>query len=77
MNSSAPTIRKTMELFTQAMEIWVRELPDVYRRPACHPLPDDHPLLDWLADLEEDAYGFPHSWQQEFLKTILRLEPTS
>jgi hypothetical protein len=26
---------------------------------------------------KDDVYGFPHPWQQEFMKTILRLEPAT
>jgi len=76
MNTLSADDPQTMELFNQAMEIWVRELPDVYVAQLIIRYPmSNHYWTGWPT--EEDAYGFPHSWQQEFLKTILRLEPTS
>ena len=73
LSADAP---ETMELFNQAMEIWVRELPDVYVAQLIIRYPmSTHYWTGWPT--EADPYGFPHSWQQEFLKTILRLEPTS
>lgn len=76
MNTLSADAPETMELFKQAMEIWVRELPDVYVAQLIIRYPmSSHYWTGWPT--KDDAYGFPHSWQQEFLKTILRLEPTS
>ncbi|MCC6675392.1 MAG: ABC transporter substrate-binding protein [Thermomicrobiales bacterium] len=76
MNTLSADAPETMELFRQAMEIWVRELPDVYLAQLIIRYPmSSHYWTGWPT--KEDAYGFPHSWQQEFMKTILRLEPTS
>lgn len=76
MNSLAVEDPKTLELFTQAMDIWVRELPDVFVAQLIirYPMSTQY-WTGWPT--QEDPYGFPHSWQQEFLKTILRLEPTA
>lgn len=76
MNTLSADAPETMELFKQAMEIWVRELPDVYVAQLIIRYPmSNHYWTGWPSDA--DPYGFPHSWQQEFLKTLLRLEPTS
>lgn len=76
MNTLSAEDPQTMELFKQAMEIWVRELPDVYVAQLIIRYPmSTHYWTGWPT--VDDPYGFPHSWQQEFLKTILRLEPTS
>ena len=76
MNSLSADDPKTLELFSQAMEIWFRELPDVYVAQLIirYPMSTEY-WTGWPT--QDDAYGFPHSWQQEFLKTILRLEPAS
>ena len=67
---------KTLELFVGAMDIWLSELPDVYMAQLIirYPMSTQY-WTGWPT--EEDVYGFPHSWQQEFLKTILRLEPAT
>lgn len=76
MNTLSADAPETMELFKQAMDIWVRELPDVYLAQLIIRYPmTSHYWTGWPT--VDDPYGFPHSWQQEFLKTILRLEPTS
>jgi peptide/nickel transport system substrate-binding protein len=76
MNSLSADDPKTMDLFTQAMDIWIRELPDVYVAQLVirYPMSTEH-WTGWPS--AEDPYGFPHSWQQEFLKTILKLEPAA
>ncbi len=67
---------KTLELFTQAMDIWFRELPDVFVAQLIIRYPMS--TARWTGwPTQEDPYGFPHSWQQEFLKTIIRLEPAA
>jgi peptide/nickel transport system substrate-binding protein len=76
MNSLSADDPKTLELFTQAMDVWFRELPDVYVAQLVIRYPMS--TQNWTGwPTQEDPYGFPHSWQQEFLKTLLRLEPTS
>lgn len=74
MDTLKPEDPKTLELFVQAMDIWFRELPDVFVAQLIirYPWSTEH-WTGWPT--EEDPYGFPHSWQQEFLKTILRLKP--
>jgi peptide/nickel transport system substrate-binding protein len=76
MNSLSADDPKTMDLFTQAMDIWFREMPDVYVAQLIirYPMSTQY-WTGWPS--QEDPYGFPHSWQQEFLKTILRLEPAA
>jgi peptide/nickel transport system substrate-binding protein len=76
MNSLNADDPKTMDLFTQAMEIWIREMPDVFVGQLVIRYPMD--TQNWTGwPSKEDPYGFPHPWQQEFLKTLLRLEAPS
>jgi peptide/nickel transport system substrate-binding protein len=66
---------KTLQLFTQAMDIWVKELPMVYVAQLVirYPMSTAY-WTGWPS--KDDVYGFPHSWQQEFLNTILKVQPT-
>ena len=74
MDTLKPEDPKTLELFVQAMDIWFREMPDVFVAQLIirYPMSTEY-WTGWPT--QEDPYGFPHSWQQEFLKTILRLKP--
>ena len=63
-----------MPLVQEAMEIWVREMPDIYLSLLIIRYPMN--TSRWVGWPTEDSpYGFPHSWQWEFLKTLLRLRP--
>lgn len=66
---------QTLQLFSQAMDIWFKELPMVYVSQLIirYPMNTTH-WTGWPS--KEKPYGFPHSWQQELLKTILTLQPT-
>ena len=66
---------KTLDLFTQAMDIWISELPMIYVAQLIirYPMSTEY-WTGWPT--KDDVYGFPHSWQQELLKTIVRLQPT-
>jgi peptide/nickel transport system substrate-binding protein len=66
---------KTEELFLQAMDIWVEEMPDVYLAQLIirYPMSTEY-WSGWPS--AENSYGFPHSWQWELLKTFINLEPT-
>jgi peptide/nickel transport system substrate-binding protein len=76
MDPLDPEDPQTLELFTQAMEIWIRELPQIFIAQLIIRYPMNTEL--WTGwPTKDDVYGFPHSWQHEFLKTIIRLEPTS
>jgi peptide/nickel transport system substrate-binding protein len=76
MDPLDPEDPQTLELFTEAMEIWIRELPQIFVAQLIIRYPMNTEL--WTGwPTEDDVYGFPHSWQQEFLKTLIRLEPTS
>jgi peptide/nickel transport system substrate-binding protein len=76
MNSLSADDPQTLDLFTQAMDIWFREMPDVFVSQLIIRYPMN--TTRWTGwPTQEDAYGFPHSWQQEFLKTLLRLQPAS
>jgi len=70
MNSLSADDTKTLDLFTQAMDIWFKELPDVFVAQLVirYPMTTQY-WTGWPS--QEDPYGFPHSWQQEFMKTIL------
>ncbi len=67
---------ETMELFKQAMDIWVSEMPDIYVGQLIirYPMSTQH-WTGWPS--AEDPYGFPHSWQWELLKTFINLEPAN
>ena len=63
-----------LELFVEAMEIWVEELPDIFLAQLIirYPCNTTH-WTGWPS--QQDPYGFPHSWQWELLKTFIRLQP--
>ena len=66
---------KTLELFVKAMDIWFSELPMIYLSQ----LIIRFPLIEeyWTGyPSKDDPYGFPHTWQQEFLKTLIKIQPT-
>jgi peptide/nickel transport system substrate-binding protein len=66
---------KTMELFVQAMEIWLSEMPDVYVAQLIIRFPLNTTYwVGWPS--VATPYGFPHTWQWELLKTFINLEPT-
>jgi len=62
------------ELFLQAMDIWVQEMPDIYLAQLIirYPMSTEY-WTGWPS--AENSYGFPHSWQWELLKTFINLEP--
>jgi peptide/nickel transport system substrate-binding protein len=66
---------KTLEYFTQAMDIWFKELPMVYVSQLIIRYPMNTTYwTGWPS--KENPYGFPHSWQQELMKTLFTLQPT-
>jgi peptide/nickel transport system substrate-binding protein len=66
---------KTVETFAKAMDIWFSEMPMVFVSQLIirYPMSTEY-WTGWPSD--KDVYGFPHSWQAEFLKTIIKLQPT-
>lgn len=64
-----------MDLFLQAMDIWVSDMPDIYLGQLIirYPMSTEN-WTNWPD--ENNPYGFPHSWQWEFMKTFINLEPT-
>ena len=66
---------KARELFNQAMDIWVSEMPDIYVAQLIirYPMSTEY-WTNWPSS--DNIYGFPHSWQWELLKTFINLEPT-
>ena len=61
-------------LFLEAMEIWIEEMPDIFLAQLIIRYPyNTTRWTNWPT--REDPYGFPHSWQWELLKTLIRLEP--
>ena len=66
---------QTMELFVEAMDIWVSEMPDIYLGQLIIRYPMSTEYWTGWPD-QENPYGFPHSWQWEFQKTFINLEPT-
>ena len=75
METLDPEDPETLELFTQAMDIWIREMPQIFFAQLIIRYPMSTHYWEGWPD-ESDVYGFPHSWQQEFLKTIINLRPT-
>lgn len=74
MATLQPDDPKTMELFLEAMEIWVSEMPDVYVAQLIIRFPMNTTYwVGWPSDAA--PYGFPHTWQWELLKTFINLEP--
>ena len=66
---------QTLELTDQAMDIWFKNLPMVYVSQLVIRYPMN--TTYWTGWPSKDKpYGFPHSWQQELLKTILTVQPT-
>ena len=66
---------QTLQLFGQAMDTWFKELPMIYVSQLIIRYPMNTTYwTGWPS--KEKPYGFPHSWQQELLKTILALQPT-
>ena len=75
MSTLAPTDPKTAELFTDAMEVWFDELPDIYiSQLIIRHLGNEEYWTGWSS--KDDNYGFLHPLQQEFLKTMFNLKPT-
>lgn len=65
---------KTMELFTQAMDIWVSDMPDIYLGQLIIRYPMNTTYwTNW--PMEGNVYGFPHSWQHDFMLTFINLKP--
>ena len=57
-----------------AMTIWIEEMPDIFLAQLIIRYPCN--TTRWTGwPTQDDPYGFPHSWQWELLKTLIRLEP--
>ncbi len=66
---------KTLDYFGQAMDIWFKDLPMVYVSQLIIRYPMN--TTYWTGWPSKDKpYGFPHSWQQELMKTLFALQPT-
>jgi peptide/nickel transport system substrate-binding protein len=66
---------QTLELTDQAMDIWFKQLPMIYVSQLIIRYPMNTTYwTGWPS--KENPYGFPHSWQQEFLKAIISLKPS-
>ena len=65
---------KLLELFVKAMDIWVKELPDIFLGQLIirHPCNTTY-WTGWPS--QQDPYGFLHPLQWEFLKTFIHLQP--
>ena len=65
---------QTMEIFLKAMDIWVSELPDIYVGQLIIRYPMNTTYwTNWPT--QEDPYGFPHSWQNDFMLTFINAQP--
>jgi peptide/nickel transport system substrate-binding protein len=66
---------KTLEYFDQAMDLWFKDLPMIYVSQLIIRYPMN--TTYWTGWPSKDKpYGFPHSWQQELMKTLFTLQPT-
>lgn len=66
---------KTLEYFDQAMDLWFKDLPMIYVSQLIIRYPMN--TTYWSGWPSKDKpYGFPHSWQQELMKTLFALQPT-
>ncbi|GIV77879.1 ABC transporter substrate-binding protein [Litorilinea aerophila] len=65
---------RLMDLFLQAMDIWVSEMPDIYLGQLIirYPMSTQY-WTNWPT--QDNVYGFPHSWQWELEKTFINLKP--
>jgi peptide/nickel transport system substrate-binding protein len=63
-----------MDLFLQAMDIWVSEMPDIYLGQLIIRYPMSTEYWTGWPD-QNNPYGFPHSWQEELEKTFINLQP--
>jgi peptide/nickel transport system substrate-binding protein len=63
-----------MDLFIQAMDLWVSEMPDIYIGQLIirYPMSTEY-WTNWPD--QNNPYGFPHSWQWELEKTFINLQP--
>jgi peptide/nickel transport system substrate-binding protein len=66
---------EVMDLFVEAMDIWVSEMPDIYIGQLIirYPMSTEY-WTNWPD--QNNPYGFPHSWQWELQKTFINLQPT-
>ena len=70
----SPDDPKTMELFKQAMAIWIGELPDIFVAQLIIRYPMNTTYwTNWPT--QDNVYGFPHSWQHNFMLTFINLQP--
>lgn len=66
---------QTLTLFDQAMDLWFKDLPMIYVSQLIIRYPMN--TTYWTGyPSNKDPFGFPHSWQQELMKTIIKLQPT-
>jgi peptide/nickel transport system substrate-binding protein len=65
---------RVKDLFVEAMQIWVDEMPDIYLGQLIirYPMSTQY-WTNW--PVEGNVYGFPHSWQKNFLLSFINLEP--
>lgn len=65
---------EVMDLFLQAMDLWIAEMPDIYLGQLIirYPMSTEY-WTNWPT--QENPYGFPHSWQWELEKAFINLQP--
>lgn len=74
MSAIAPDDPRTMELFRQAMEIWLPELPDVQLLQFYHRIPMNQTYwTGWPS--AEDPYMNEAFWHRTFINVLTRLQP--
>jgi peptide/nickel transport system substrate-binding protein len=66
---------QTLAFTDQAMDLWFKDLPMIYVSQLIIRYPMNTTYwTGWPSKAK--PYGFPHSWQQELMKTIFTLQPT-
>lgn len=70
----SPEDPQTKNSLVQAMDIWFRDMPDIYvSQLIIRHMGNETYWTGWPT--KENNYGFLHPWQQEFLKTVINLKP--
>jgi peptide/nickel transport system substrate-binding protein len=71
----SPEDAETKDLLVEAMDIWFRDMPDIYvGQLIIRHMGNEEYWTGWPT--KDNNYGFLHPWQQEFMKTIVNLKAT-
>lgn len=80
METLSPDDPQTKQLYLKAMNIWFDQLPDIYvSELIIRHMGNQHYWTGWPHGPDYTAatnYAFLHPWQQNFMKVILRVQPS-